>query len=185
MELWWWSLSTSKKRELRYKCDALRDLVPFVQFLKREKHPETLLHGCFLCFWNYTKGTKLRNVPQFTWKNLSNSKTTLPSNFTKKKLHCRSFSTHSVKFLQNSIFTEHFQPTALEYKLWQQENEKELFLIITNIWFPCLNQITQMSLSHLNLSKPSPMVKINLLLVNKTIIQELLHRFALQINSLV
>ena len=25
--------------ELNCKCDALRDLVPFVQFKKREKHP--------------------------------------------------------------------------------------------------------------------------------------------------
>ena len=47
------------------KCDALRDLVPFVQFKKREKHPwrsvtfskvagkllkVTPLHGCFPCF---------------------------------------------------------------------------------------------------------------------------------------
>ena len=35
-------------------CDALRDLVAFVQFKKREKHSTllkvTLLPGCFSCF---------------------------------------------------------------------------------------------------------------------------------------
>ena len=45
---------------------VLRDLVPFVQFIKREKHPwrdvtllkVTLIHGCFLRFLNCTNGTK-------------------------------------------------------------------------------------------------------------------------------
>ena len=65
------------------KCDALRDLVPFVQFKKREKHPcrsfnfskvagfkpttlleLTLLHGRFSRFLNCTNGTKSRNAPQ-------------------------------------------------------------------------------------------------------------------------
>ena len=54
----------------------MRDLVPFVQFKKHEKHPlrsvtfskvagkpatllkVTLLHGCFSCFLNCTNGTK-------------------------------------------------------------------------------------------------------------------------------
>ena len=54
-------------------CGALHDLVPFVQFTKREKHPwrsvtftllkVTLLHGCFSHFLNYAHGTKLRNTP--------------------------------------------------------------------------------------------------------------------------
>ena len=63
-------------------CDALRDLVPFVQFKKREKHPWrsvnfskvagfehatllklTLLRGCFPRFLNCTNGTKSRNAP--------------------------------------------------------------------------------------------------------------------------
>ena len=45
---------------LQYIYDALSDLVPFVQFKKREKHPWglkpatllklTLLHGCFSLF---------------------------------------------------------------------------------------------------------------------------------------
>ena len=57
-------------------CDALRNLVPLVQFKKREKHPWrsvnlsrvagllklTLLHGCFLRFLNCTNGTKSRNA---------------------------------------------------------------------------------------------------------------------------
>ena len=57
---------------------ALRDLVPFVQYKKREKHPWrmvnfskitktllklTLLHGCFSRFLNCTNGTKSRNAP--------------------------------------------------------------------------------------------------------------------------
>ena len=77
-----------------------------------------------------------------------------------------------MKFLQNSFFIEHLQKTALEYKLWQQEHEKELFLIITNICFPCLYQVTKLSLSHLNVTKPSSKVQINELQVNTTIIYD-------------
>ena len=63
-------------------CDALHNLVPFVQFKKREKRPWrivnfgkvvglnpatllklTLLHGCFSRFLNCTNGTKSRNAP--------------------------------------------------------------------------------------------------------------------------
>ena len=51
------------------QCDALRDLVPFVQFKKRGKYPwvsvtfglvlkVTLLYGCFSRFKNCTNGTK-------------------------------------------------------------------------------------------------------------------------------
>ena len=57
-------------------CDALCDLVPFVQFKKREKHPwgtvtfskvagfskVTIHHGCFSRFLNCTNGTKLRKA---------------------------------------------------------------------------------------------------------------------------
>ena len=61
-------------------CDALRDLVQFVQFEKREKHPcksvtfskvagwpatllkVALLHGCFSRFLNCTNDTKSRNA---------------------------------------------------------------------------------------------------------------------------
>ena len=52
---------------LRKEYDALRDLVPFVQFKKREKHPWrsltfrlklTLLHGCCSRFLNCINGTK-------------------------------------------------------------------------------------------------------------------------------
>ena len=55
--------------------DALRDLVPFVQFKKRENHAwrsvtfkpvtflkVTLLYGCFLRLLNYTNGTKSRKA---------------------------------------------------------------------------------------------------------------------------
>ena len=47
--------------------DASRDLVPFVPFEKREKHPwrslkVTLLHGCSSRFLNYKNGTKLRKT---------------------------------------------------------------------------------------------------------------------------
>ena len=53
-------------------CDALRDLVPFVQFKKREKYPwisvtfsaKSNTHSCvFSRFLNCTNGTKLRNAP--------------------------------------------------------------------------------------------------------------------------
>ena len=62
--------------------DALRDLVPFVQLKKRQKHPwmsvtfikvvqkpatslkVTLLHGCFPSFQDCTIGTKLRKRSQ-------------------------------------------------------------------------------------------------------------------------
>ena len=47
-------------------CDALRDLVPFVQFKKCEKHPWRSVNfskvGCFSRFLNYTNGTKSRNA---------------------------------------------------------------------------------------------------------------------------
>ena len=58
-------------------CGALRDLVVFVQFEKREKHPwrnftfskvadfslkVTLLHGCFSRFLNCTNATKSRKA---------------------------------------------------------------------------------------------------------------------------
>ena len=68
-------------------CGALRDLVPFLQFKKREKHPWrsvnfskavgfkpatllklTLLHGCFLSFLNCTNGTKSCNAPHVMWR---------------------------------------------------------------------------------------------------------------------
>ena len=64
-------------------CDALRDLVPFVQSKKCEKHSwksvtfskvadlhlqllikVTLLHGCFRRLLNFANGTKSRNTPQ-------------------------------------------------------------------------------------------------------------------------
>ena len=57
-------------------CDALRDLVAFVQFKKREKHwlkpatllKLTLLHGCFSRFLNCTNATKSRYVkPKLTY----------------------------------------------------------------------------------------------------------------------
>ena len=63
-----------------WDCDALRDLVPVVQFKKREKHPwrsinlpatllkVTLLHGCFSRFLNCTNGTKSRNAPQIYYQ---------------------------------------------------------------------------------------------------------------------
>ena len=54
----------------KFWCDVLRDLVPFVQFKKREKHPwrsvtfgllkVTLLHECFSRFKICTNSTKLR-----------------------------------------------------------------------------------------------------------------------------
>ena len=50
------------------KCDMLHDLVPSIQFYKREKHPwrsvskVTLLHGWFARFSNCTDRTKSRNA---------------------------------------------------------------------------------------------------------------------------
>ena len=41
-------------------CDALRDLVPYVQFKKREKHPWRNVK----CYLNCTNGTKSRNASQ-------------------------------------------------------------------------------------------------------------------------
>ena len=67
-------------------CDAVRDLVAFVQFKKPEKHPWrsvnfskvagwpaallklTLLHGCFSRFLNCKNATKSRNAPHVTKK---------------------------------------------------------------------------------------------------------------------
>ena len=66
-------------------CDVLRDLVAFVQFKKREKHPWrivncskvaglkpatllqlALLHGCFSCFLNCTNSNKSRNASHYS-----------------------------------------------------------------------------------------------------------------------
>ena len=55
-------------------CGALRDLVPFVKFKKREKHllkpatllKLTLLHGCFSRFLNCANGTKSCNALHVT-----------------------------------------------------------------------------------------------------------------------
>ena len=54
-------------------CDALYDLVPFVQFKKREKHPwksvtfnkVAFFHGCFSRFLNCANGTKSRNTSHY------------------------------------------------------------------------------------------------------------------------
>ena len=64
-----------------FYCDALRHLIPFIQFEKREKHPwkvlllikwvkpaillkVTLLNGCFSRFLNCRNGTKTRKALQ-------------------------------------------------------------------------------------------------------------------------
>ena len=64
------------------KCDASRDLAPFLQFKKHETHPwrsvtfskvtgfslkVTFLHGCFSRFLDCTNGTKSRNAPHIQW----------------------------------------------------------------------------------------------------------------------
>ena len=62
-----------------WSCDALRDLLPFVQFKKREKHTwrsvtfkaatslkVTPLHGCFSRFLNWTNDTKSRNASLYS-----------------------------------------------------------------------------------------------------------------------
>ena len=81
------SLATNPKYYSEPKCDVLRDLVPFVQFKKRENtHGRvlilvklqastllklTLLQGCFSCFLNCTNDTKLRNAPQMRKRNIT------------------------------------------------------------------------------------------------------------------
>ena len=74
--------STSK-----YTCDPLRDLVPFAQFKKREKHPwksatfskvvswkpatllkVTLLHRSFPRFLSFASGTKSCNTSHMTFR---------------------------------------------------------------------------------------------------------------------
>ena len=49
--------------------DALRDLVPFVQFQKGEKDPfgVLLLVTPSSSFWNCTNGTRSRNTSQWVW----------------------------------------------------------------------------------------------------------------------
>ena len=77
-------ISVSKKFKCvskKYIFDALPDLVPFVKFKNREKHPWrsvnfrlqpatllklTLLHGCFSRFSNCTNSTKSRNASHIT-----------------------------------------------------------------------------------------------------------------------
>ena len=59
-----------------FQSNALRNLAPFVQFKKREKHRKAcnfiksyILHGCFSRFLNCTNGTKSRNASQFLCQN--------------------------------------------------------------------------------------------------------------------
>ena len=71
---------------LEYICDALRDLLPFIQFKKREKHPwrsftfskvaakghggmVKLFRGCFSRFLNCKNGTKSQKVSHIEIKN--------------------------------------------------------------------------------------------------------------------
>ena len=77
------SLSQGDLKVPKDKCETLRDLVPFVQFKKREKYSwrsvtftglkfatllkVTLLHGCFSPFLNCTNGTKLCHVSNCLW----------------------------------------------------------------------------------------------------------------------
>ena len=52
-------------------CDALRDLVPFAQFKKREQHPwrsDTFIpHGRFSCFFNRKNSTKSRQNVSYNY----------------------------------------------------------------------------------------------------------------------
>ena len=70
--------------EVLQKYGALGDLVPFVEFKKREKNPwrsvtfskvatslkVTFLHGYFSCFLNCAHGIKSRKAPQMWEKNV-------------------------------------------------------------------------------------------------------------------
>ena len=44
-------------------CGALRDLVPIVQFKKRENPWRSVTFRCFSRFLNCAQGTKSRNAP--------------------------------------------------------------------------------------------------------------------------
>ena len=109
------------------KCGALRDLVPFVKFKKREKHPYrnvnfskvagfqsatllklTFFHGCFSRFLNCANGTKSRNAPH-----ISNMKTWFlrwdyPNNFVESEIK-------KVKFpcVSNNILKTDYQKGPL------------------------------------------------------------------------
>ena len=60
-----------KRKVFDIMCDALHDLLPFVQSKICENHPWrsvnllklTLLHECFSRFLNCTNGNKSRNAP--------------------------------------------------------------------------------------------------------------------------
>ena len=70
---------TCDQKRKKTICDALHDLVQFVQFKEREKHPwrsatfcknarlkVTLLHGCFSRFLNCKNSTKSGNASHWT-----------------------------------------------------------------------------------------------------------------------
>ena len=65
----------TKSFQIKATCDALRDLVPFVQFKKREKQPwrcltfvkVTFFHGCFSRFVNCINAIKSREK-SYKWK---------------------------------------------------------------------------------------------------------------------
>ena len=73
-------------------CDALRNLLPFVRFKKREKQPWksvifkpvtllkiTLLHGYFSRFLNFTNSTKSRNASHICFRNFCVAKGLSPN----------------------------------------------------------------------------------------------------------
>ena len=87
MKFYWFAFYSHyfqhKNKVRQISSDVLRDLVAFVQFIKREKQPwrhitfskvagfkrailvrVTLLHGCFSRFLHCTNGTKSRDASQ-------------------------------------------------------------------------------------------------------------------------
>ena len=105
-------------KKLHHRSDALRDLLPFVQFKKREKHQwrsvafskvtcfkpatllkVTLLHRCFSRFLNCTNGTKSYNYHGC----LTGSQNTLTCLYSKEKRRVPVFEL-SVSGSQNAIY---------------------------------------------------------------------------------
>ena len=88
-------------------CSVLHDLVPFVQFKKRENidgrvlllEPATLLkvtlpHGCFSSFLNCTNGTKSRNAISYLRWNMMELKA---DDYFHKRFHHRMFTHPATK----------------------------------------------------------------------------------------
>ena len=125
------STISSKNHITFFICGALRDIVSFVQFKKRKKHPwrsatfnilkETLLHRCFSRFLNYKNGTKCRKAHHI-----------LPLFAIVSKVDCEKRMFHIKILNKNASSVESY---GTPYKMFSQELKKgDHFISLFTVW---------------------------------------------------